>query len=155
MLLNDQALTDAQIYHLHFSRHSPMFNSFRRSNGLSTSHLLSLTPTLVPSFQVLSYSCESTHEPDQTTHPSYKGTCAKKDSFNPGKFPYSSSRVPTTYTSQLKGQHKERAARAGNCINQHRLQTSFYTTEVKTRGMVINLSTCGKVQHTLPKYLGK
>lgn len=75
---NNQALTDAQIYHLHFSRHSLHVQFFQQTNGLSRSHLLSLAPTLGPSFQLLSYSYETTHEPDHTTHPSSKGSYPKK-----------------------------------------------------------------------------
>lgn len=99
---NDQALTDAQIY-LHFSRHSYMSNSFSRSNGLSRSHLLSLTPTPVPSFQLLSYSCETTHETDQTTHPSYKGSYPKKIILIQISFLTVIQSPPTSYTSQLEG----------------------------------------------------
>lgn len=55
----------------------------------------------------------------------------------------------------MKGQHRERAARAGHHVKQHQLQTSFYTTEVKPRGIVINTAARGKIPHALPKYLGK
>lgn len=77
MLSHDEALTDAQIYHLHFSRYSYKSSSSSRHNGLSRSHLLSLTPTLAPSFQLPSHSCETTCEPDQTTHSNYKGSYQK------------------------------------------------------------------------------
>lgn len=83
---------------------------------------------MVPSFQLPSYSCETTHEPDQTTHPSYKGSYAKKDYFNLGKFTDSPSRVPQPATPvSWRGSTEREQSELGTA------QTSTHTQKTFTQ----------------------
>lgn len=157
---NNQALTDAQIYHLHFSRHSLHVQFFQQTNGLSRSHLLSLTPTLGPSFQLLSYSCETTHEPpDHTTHPSSKGSYPKKIILTQISFltvhaePPKELHQPAGRVAQEENSQSWELHKLALTPKKAFTQLEHLYNQAKNKRGGYYTSAQGKVQDTLPKYL--